>query len=171
MILQKLIFLISLLILVACNDSRYEATPDDFAGVNGEAPKSLIVTYERTFVVEEKRYVKALGEVHQFLHENSFLPFYKQCFSDVLDLHVISSRDKLEKTFPCIAINAAYQGELPTIYFTARVLKVGHHQMDGQTPITVEVRLYGKESSKTNSDDTDMKKIIRAFVATVEPHL
>lgn len=171
MILQKFIFLTSLLILAACNDLHSDPTSDDFAGMNGEAPKALIVTYEKKFVIEEKRYVKALGEAHLFLHENSFLPFYKQCFNEVLDLHVIANKAKLEKTFPCIAIHAAYQGELPTIYFTARVLKVGHHEVDGKTPITVEVRLYGKNLSQTDSDDTDVKKIVRAFVATVEPHL
>ena len=171
MTFQKLIFLISLFVLAACNDSRYDATADDFVGTNGEAPKSLTVTYEKTFVVEEKRYVKTLGEAHQFLHENSFLPFYKQCFSDVLDLHVISNTENLKKTFPCIAIHAAYQGELPTIYFTLRVLKVGYHQVDGKTPITIEVRMYGKDMSNAHLEDAVMKSLIRTFIATVEPSL
>lgn len=171
MTFRKAFFLTLLLVLSSCYDSRYDATAEDFSGPNGEAPKSLIVSYEKTFVVEEKRYVKAMGEAHQFLRGNSFLPIYNQCFSDVLDLHVISNVEKLKTTFPCIAIHAAYRGELHTIYFTAKILNVGSHEIGGKTPVTVEVRLYGKDPSKTHFENTEMKNLIREFTATVEPHL
>ncbi|WP_143024573.1 hypothetical protein [Phytopseudomonas seleniipraecipitans] len=140
-------FTIAIIIFVAtflagCSDGFEENGYT--VGPKGEPPKALKLGYSRKFTVEQKNYVKALGEIHAFLIENKFSPYYRPCFSDVLDIRVTANIKKNKETFPCVLVGAA-KGELTNVYFNVTIDDVMFNQLDNNNRLILTVNMYGKD--------------------------
>ena len=143
-------------LLAGCSDGFGEN--DYTVGPKGEPPKALKLVYSRKFTAEQKNYVKALGEIHAFLIENKFDPYYRSCFSDVLDIKVTANIKKHKEAFPCVLISAA-KGDLTNLYFSVTMYDVMFNQLDNNNRLMFTINMYGKDD------------LISSFSKNIEPRL
>lgn len=154
--LITVIFIAVATLLAGCSDGFRDN--DYTVGSKGEPPKALKLVYSRKFTVEQKNYVKALGEIHAFLIENNFHPYYRSCFHDVLDIRVTASIKKHKEAFPCVLISAV-KGDLTNLYFNVAVDEVMFNQLDSNNRLILTINMYGKD------------ELIASFSEKIEPRL
>jgi len=152
------IFSILLITALVCscdsNENRLNFEVDE----KGEPPKRLKEFYFQEFKIEEKNYVIALGRIHTFLVENSFYPKYSNCFDATLDIMVIANKEKYNKTYPCIVLQAE-KGAPTKSYLVVNINEVKFNQLDGDNRLQLMVKIYGLE------------KIAQQFKLDLEPTL
>jgi len=149
-------FVVVATMLCSCSDEFSEENYS--AGPYGEPPKALGMVYSKQFVAEEKNYIRALGEIHAFLIENSFYLVYRPCFGDVLNIKVTANPERHERAFPCIAVQAE-KGAPTKVYLSVSIDDVKFNQLDHNNRLIYTVAMYGR---------TDL---IGTFVSEVEPSL
>ena len=127
-------------------------------GSNGEPPKKLELVYSKKIIVEEKNYVRALGEIHAFLVENDFSPVYRSCFTHALDVRLTIDPKRHRENFPCVVIMAV-KGAPTKIYLSVVIEEVKFNQLNDDNRLALTVSMYG------------LADLVGLFSETIEPNL
>jgi hypothetical protein len=165
--------LFAALLLTGC--SRGLGSGDYDAGFNGGPPEALSEqkVYSNEFVIEQKNYVLAVGNIHSFLIANDFYPRYSHCFYDVLDIRVTANIEKHKQRFPCVALEAE-QGVPPKVYLSVTVRDVMFNQLDGNNRLVCVVSMFGRdELAKTFASEVApaLENLgVKASVASHDQH-